>query len=201
MRYIQNTTKSSGSLFAFDARMTSQENPQLSSRKQPPQARSAELVTAILEAAVQVLSKEGAHRFTGRAWPRKPERALAPSSNISRTRAAILFRLQGDEWRQTTELLGRALQDTQRPPLERLRNLVHAFIQSECNEAAVRVALSDAVPLAAIETRSPCPNKSLISSMVRYCMSTSTSRRNSPSPSRTPGSCRIIRSPVKKSFF
>jgi hypothetical protein len=31
--------------------------------------------------------------------------------------------------------------------LERLRILVHAFIRSECEEAAVRVALDDAAPL------------------------------------------------------
>jgi hypothetical protein len=35
----------------------------------------------------------------------------------------------------------------ERPPLERLRRLVHAFIRSECEEAAVRGALSDAAPL------------------------------------------------------
>jgi hypothetical protein len=34
-----------------------------------------------------------------------------------------------------------------RPPLERLRTLVQAFIRSECEEAAMRVALNDAAPL------------------------------------------------------
>lgn len=62
-------------------------------------------------------------------------------------KAAILFRLQSDEWRQTTALLRAILEDGQRPPLERLRTLVHAFIRSECDEAAVRVALNDAAPL------------------------------------------------------
>jgi AcrR family transcriptional regulator len=62
-------------------------------------------------------------------------------------KAAILFRLQRDEWRQTTELLRGILQDIQRPPLERLRTLVHAFIRSECEEAELRVALNDAAPL------------------------------------------------------
>src|SRR5262249_17993723 len=37
--------------------------------------------------------------------------------------------------------------DARRPPLERLRSLVHAFIRSECEEAAMRVALNDAAPL------------------------------------------------------
>jgi hypothetical protein len=34
-----------------------------------------------------------------------------------------------------------------RPPLQRLRNLVHAFIRSECEEARMRIALKDAAPL------------------------------------------------------
>jgi hypothetical protein len=39
------------------------------------------------------------------------------------------------------------LEDAQRPRLERLRALVHAFIRSECDEAGMRVALNDAAPL------------------------------------------------------
>jgi AcrR family transcriptional regulator len=62
-------------------------------------------------------------------------------------KAAILFRLQSDEWRQTSHLLGEVLNDSARPPLDRLRSLVHTFIRSECEEAAVRVALNDAAPL------------------------------------------------------
>ncbi len=62
-------------------------------------------------------------------------------------KAAILFRLQSDEWRRTTRLLGEILEDTTRPPLARLRRLVLAFVRSECEEAAIRVALSDAAPL------------------------------------------------------
>lgn len=62
-------------------------------------------------------------------------------------KAAILFRLQSDEWRQTTDLLKGILEDTQKPPFERLRRLVHAFIRSECEEAEMRVALNDAAPL------------------------------------------------------
>lgn len=104
------------------------------------------MVSAILEAAVQVLSKEGARRFT---TARVAERAGVSVGSIYQyfpNKAAILFRLQSDEWRQTTELLVRTLRDAQRPPFERLRNLVHAFIQSECDEAAMRVALNDAAP-------------------------------------------------------
>jgi AcrR family transcriptional regulator len=62
-------------------------------------------------------------------------------------KAAILFRLQADEWRRTSELLRSILEDGNRPPMERLRTLVHTFLRSECEEADVRTALGDAAPL------------------------------------------------------
>jgi hypothetical protein len=39
------------------------------------------------------------------------------------------------------------LESRHKPPLERLRDLVHAFLRSECEEAEMRVALNDAAPL------------------------------------------------------
>lgn len=127
--------------------MTSRKTPRISSRKQPKQARSAGLVAAILDAAVQVLEKEGAQRFTA---ARVAERAGVSVGSLYQyfpNKAAILFRLQSDEWAQTTDLLSNILDDMKTPPLERLRTLVHAFIRSECDEAAVRGALDDAAPL------------------------------------------------------
>ncbi|HVJ61762.1 MAG TPA: helix-turn-helix domain-containing protein, partial [Tahibacter sp.] len=44
--------------------MTDRQKPVISLRKQPKQARSNELMAVILEAAAQVLAKEGAQRFT-----------------------------------------------------------------------------------------------------------------------------------------
>ncbi len=120
---------------------------QISARKQPKQARSADLVAAILAAAVQVLAKEGAQRFTTARVAEKAGVSVGSLYQYFPNKAAILFRLQRDEWRQTTALLRRILEDVRRPPLERLRTLVHAFIRSECEEAAVRVALDDAAPL------------------------------------------------------
>jgi AcrR family transcriptional regulator len=61
-------------------------------------------------------------------------------------KAAILFRLQSDEWRQTSEKMREILDGRQIPPLKRLRLLVHCFLRSECEEAEVRVALNDAAP-------------------------------------------------------
>ena len=127
--------------------MIARRKPQISPRKKPQQARSTELVAAILEAASQVLAKQGAQRFTS---ARVAERAGVSVGSVYQyfpNKAAILFRLQSDEWRQTSDLLRGILEDRRKPPLERLRELVHAFIRSECEEAGMRVALSDAAPL------------------------------------------------------
>jgi AcrR family transcriptional regulator len=129
------------------AAMTERQNPKISSRKQPKQARSTELVAAILEAAVQVLAKEGARRFTAARVAEKAGVSIGSLYQYFPNKAAILFRLQSDEWRQTTDLLRSILEDVGKPPLERLRMLVHAFIRSECEEAAMRGALHDAAPL------------------------------------------------------
>jgi AcrR family transcriptional regulator len=127
--------------------MTGRPKARISLRKRPKQARSSELVAAILQAAIQVLAKEGAQRFT---TARVAERAGVSVGSLYQyfpNKAAILFRLQSDEWRQTTEMLRNILDDASQPPLKRLRTLAHAFIRSECEEAAVRVALDDAAPL------------------------------------------------------
>lgn len=127
--------------------MTDRQTSQISSRKEPKQARSTELVSAILEAAIQVLAKEGASRFTTARVAEKAGVSVGSVYQYFPNKAAILFRLQTDEWQQTSQMLSRILEDVSHPPLERLCTLVHAFIRSECEEAQMRVALSDAAPL------------------------------------------------------
>ncbi|CAN7724241.1 TetR family transcriptional regulator [Rhizobium sp. LjRoot258] len=127
--------------------MTDRPSARISSRKQPRQARSNELVQAILQAAVQVLAEEGAQRFTTARVAEKAGVSIGSLYQYFPNKAAILFRLQSDEWQQTTDLLRRILDDRTRSPFQRLRTLVHAFIRSECEEATVRVALDDAAPL------------------------------------------------------
>lgn len=127
--------------------MTDRPSTRISSRKQPKQARSAGLVATILEAAVQVLAKEGAPRFTTARVAEKAGVSIGSLYQYFPNKTAILFRLQSDEWRQTSQMLRDILEDVERPPLARLRTLVHAFIRSECEEAAIRVALNDAAPL------------------------------------------------------
>jgi AcrR family transcriptional regulator len=142
---------SSHSLFAFLSLethpMTSRSTPRISSRKQPRQARSTALVTAILEAAIQVLAEEGAPRFT---TARVAERAGVSVGSVYQyfpNKASILFQLQLEEWQRTSALMREILQDARYPPLQRMRTLVLAFVRSECEEAAMRTALDDAAPL------------------------------------------------------
>ena len=127
--------------------MTDRPSASISSRKEPRQVRSTGLVAAILDAAIQVLAKDGAQRFT---TARVAERAGVSVGSLYQyfpNKAAILFRLQSDEWRRTADLLRDILEDTSKPPLARLRALVHAFVRSECEEAEIRGALDDAAPL------------------------------------------------------
>lgn len=126
--------------------MADRPTPRISSRKQPQQARSSELVAAILEAAAQVLAAEGAQRFTSARVAEKAGVSVGSLYQYFPNKAAILFRLQSDEWRQTIEEWRTILGDVTRPPIDRLRNLVHAFVRSECAEAALRTALDDAAP-------------------------------------------------------
>src|SRR6187402_1197037 len=101
--------------------MAERRSRSISSRKQPQQARSSELVAAILDAAVQVLTKEGAQRFT---TARVAERAGVSVGSLYQyfpNKIAILFRLQSDEWRRTSELLRVILAHRAKPPLVRLR--------------------------------------------------------------------------------
>ena len=127
--------------------MAKRRTPTISTRKEPQQVRSNDLVAAVLKAAVQVLAKEGGPRFTMARVARKAGVSVGSLYQYFPNKAAVLFRLQSDEWRQTSELLRAVLEDARQSPLERLRALVHAFVQSECDEAAVRVALSDVAPL------------------------------------------------------
>ena len=126
--------------------MTAPRNPNVSARKVPKQSRSNALIAAVLDAAVQVLRSEGARRFT---MARVAERAGASVGSLYQyfpNKASILFRLQADEWRRTTDLMRGILEDTAAPS-DRVRRLVHAFLHSECEEAQIRLALCDAAPL------------------------------------------------------
>lgn len=139
--------------------MTAQGKWTLSARKAPRQARSNQLVEDILTAAARVLAEHGAHRFT---TARVAERAGVSVGSLYQyfpNKAAILFRLQTDEWQQNVALLCGILEDRSLPPPDRLRSLVRAFVRSEREEAQLRIALADAAPYYRDATLNEDPRK------------------------------------------
>ena len=107
--------------------MATRRLPQLTSRRQPQQVRSADLVAVILQAASQVLASAGAQRFT---TARVAERAGVSVGSVYQyfpNKAAILFRLQSDEWTRTAETLCAILTDSAQSSDARLRalSLIH----------------------------------------------------------------------------
>lgn len=127
--------------------MTQPKTPNILARKQPKQERSNQLVAAVLEAAIRVLQAEGAHRFTMARVAEKAGVSVGSLYQYFPNKEAILFQLQRQEWQATTGMLEKILAQSKVPPLVRLRQVIHAFFQSECDEAQLRVALEDAAPL------------------------------------------------------
>jgi hypothetical protein len=76
------------------SKAVSRRTAQISSRKQPKQARSNEIVAAVLEAAVQVFAKEGARRLTTARVAEKAGASVGSLYQYCPNKAAILFRIQ-----------------------------------------------------------------------------------------------------------
>jgi AcrR family transcriptional regulator len=110
------------------------------------QARSTELVAAILEAAIRVLEREGAARFTTIRVAEQAGVSVGSLYQYFPNKHAILFRLQRDEWEATGATIEAILGDAARPPAQRLRDTIRAFFHSECDEAPLRLALDAAAP-------------------------------------------------------
>jgi AcrR family transcriptional regulator len=127
--------------------MAKAKTPVISARKQPSQVRSTRLVADILEAAVRVLVRDGAKRFTAARVAETAGISVGSLYQYFPNKEAILFRLQAEEWGQTMDQFGRIFSDTSMDPPERLRSAVQMFFRSECDEAAFRSALEDAAPL------------------------------------------------------
>jgi AcrR family transcriptional regulator len=120
--------------------------PVTAPRKAPVQARSAQLVADILQAAVRVLEREGAQRFTTIRVAQTAGVSVGSLYQYFPNKQAILFRLQVDEWQRTGATIDGILGDTTKPPAQRLRTMMRAFFQSECDEAPLRLALDAAAP-------------------------------------------------------
>jgi AcrR family transcriptional regulator len=139
--------------------------PLISPRKLPRQARSNALVSAILEAAIRVLEEVGARGFTTARVAARAGISVGSLYQYFPNKAAILFQLQSEEWQRTAREWHSILEDTGRLPLDRLRLLVHVFLRSECEEAAIRLALNDAAPLI---RDGPEPGLGAVSAMEKF---------------------------------
>jgi AcrR family transcriptional regulator len=124
--------------------MRKQRQPVISPRKAPRQARSATLVEDVLEAAVRVLAREGARRFTTVRVADEAGVSVGSLYQYFPNKEALLFRLQADEWNETLGILEEILADRKQAPLARLRRAVVTFFRSEREEAELRIALDDA---------------------------------------------------------
>jgi AcrR family transcriptional regulator len=120
--------------------------PAVAPRKLPVQARSTELVAHILKAAVRVLEREGAARFTTIRVAAAAGVSVGSLYQYFPNKHAILYRLQVDEWQKTGATIDALLGDASKPPAERLRAMLRAFFRSECEEAPLRLALDAAAP-------------------------------------------------------
>jgi AcrR family transcriptional regulator len=124
-------------------RRSSKKSP-IAARKRPVQARSALLVTDILEAAARVLAREGARHFTTVRVAEEAGVSIGSLYQYFPNKEALLFRLQTDEWQDTWGVLDEILSDQRLAPLDRLSKAVLVFFRSEQQEAALRTALDDA---------------------------------------------------------
>lgn len=120
--------------------------PVTAPRKQPVQARSTQLVADILKAAVRVLQRDGAQRFTTIRVAEAAGVSVGSLYQYFPNKQAILFRLQLDEWEETGAALDAILGRPEVSPAHRLRAMMRAFFHSECDEAPLSLALDAAAP-------------------------------------------------------
>ncbi|HEY2511206.1 MAG TPA: TetR family transcriptional regulator [Polyangiaceae bacterium] len=125
--------------------MPRRSRPAIAPRREPVQARSTELVAAIMKAAVRVLAREGAARFT---TIRVAEEAGVSVGSLYQyfPNKQSIYRLQLDEWEATGAAIDAVLGDEALSPAKRLRKLLRVFFQSECDEAPLRLALDALTP-------------------------------------------------------
>jgi AcrR family transcriptional regulator len=103
-------------------------------------------VADILKAAVRVLERDGAQRFTTIRVAQAAGVSVGSLYQYFPNKQSILFQLQVDEWERTGATIDGLLGDTSRSPHRRVRAMLRAFFQSECDEAPLRLALDAAAP-------------------------------------------------------
>ncbi len=107
-------------------------------RKLPKQARSAELVGAILQAGIRVLERDGADAFTTVRVAEQAGVSVGSLYQYFPNKESILARLQEQEWARTGQLLDGIFTDPRLGPAERLRVAVQTFFHQSADEGATK---------------------------------------------------------------
>ena len=122
--------------------MTERKSPSITSRRQPKQARSNDLVNAILEAAVQVLAKEGVRRFTTTRVAERAGVSVGTMYQYYPHKQALLFAI--------VERQLEAIMDTMMVAAERLRGADLATVAEGLATAWLDAKTADIVSSRAI---------------------------------------------------
>jgi AcrR family transcriptional regulator len=104
------------------------------------------MVDDILAAAIRVLEREGAQRFTTIRVAAQAGISVGSLYQYFPNKQAILYQLQVAEWTQTSAAIDAIITDRSRSPERRLRDTIRWFFHSECAEAPLRSALDDLGP-------------------------------------------------------
>lgn len=150
----------------------------ISSGERGEQAPAPELVEAILSAAVELLKEDGAAGFSSEQIAKKARISLELLRKCFPNNETILLRLQEDEWQRTSAMIrglreDRIIEDAGAPPLERLRNLVHASIRSDCENMSVCWAVAEATSAKVprpIHVEETAPNLIALHGLMREAM-------------------------------
>ena len=127
--------------------MSDRRSASISSRKQPSQARSTELVSAILEAAIQVLAKEGAQRFTTARVAEKAGVSVGSLYQYFPNKEALVAALVARHNREMLQLVRDALKEVASCDLATaMRELVRVTVDAHLVDPALHRIFADQVP-------------------------------------------------------
>lgn len=116
----------------------------LGPRKEPRQARSAEMNELIIEAAIRVLARYPVSAFTTIRVAETAGISIGSLYQYYPNKQAILFALQKREMERTSSRLEAILGDREQSPATRLQRAVEFFFESESEESTLRAALERA---------------------------------------------------------
>jgi len=124
--------------------VTTRKKPVISPRREPRQARSEQMVSDILEAAIRVLQTEGVERFTMVRLAEVAGVSVGSLYQYFPNRESLFFRLQQAGWGKTVDRVQEILSDPKATIEQRVRASVSAVFRADEAEGDLRKAMSEA---------------------------------------------------------